>query len=135
MNSLRTLMLLGIAVGLAACSKKEDYALPKTGTEKTEIKSSAATSENHLEREQFLSKVQQEVAELGTRIETLRKQAQRATAELQPKILALDAEMKNLQTKLTELKATTTDRWKTLKIDIESSMDHLRNAVDKAGEK
>ncbi|MES2237778.1 MAG: hypothetical protein V4500_08525 [Pseudomonadota bacterium] len=135
MNSLRTLMLLGVAVGFAACSKKEDYALPKTGIEKAEIKSFAATNVNTLEREQFLSRAQQEVAELGTRIETLRKQAQRATAEFQPKILALDAEMKNLQTKLTELKTTTTTQWKTLKIDIESSMDRLRNAVDKAGKK
>ncbi|MFZ2393017.1 hypothetical protein, partial [Rhodoferax sp.] len=82
------------------------------------------------------SSAQQEVAELGAKIETLRKQAQqRATAELQPKILALDQEMKNLQTKLTELKATTTDQWKTIKVDVESAIDHLRNAIDKAGEK
>jgi len=135
MRSLRTLMLLGVVAGLAACSKKEDYTLPKTGTEKAGIQDSAATNVNPLEREQFLSRAQQEMAELGTRIETLRKQAQHAATELQPRILALDAEMKNLQTKLTELKATTTNQWKTLKIDIESSMDRLRNAIDKAGEK
>ena len=135
MRYLRTLMLFGVAVGLAACSKKEDYTLPKTGTEKAEIKSSTATNVNNLEREQFLSRAQQEVAEIGIKIETLRKQAQRTTAELKPQMLALDAEMKNLQAKLTELKATTTNQWKMLKIDIESSMDRLRNTVDKVGEK
>ncbi len=136
MNRLRTLVLVGVVIGLAACNKKDEYTLPKTGTGEAEIKGPAATSANNLEREHFLSSAQQEVAELGAKIETLRKQAQqRATAELQPKILALDQEMKNLQTKLTELKATTTDQWKTIKVDVESAIDHLRNAIDKAGEK
>lgn len=134
MNRLRTLVLVIVALGLAACDKKDEYTLPRTGAGEAEAKSPAVTTNvGDLEREQFLSKAQQKVAELNSRIEALKKQTQLATDELQPKILALGQEMKSLQTKLTEIEATTTDQWKTIKTDIESAIEHLRDTVDKAG--
>lgn len=93
MNRLRTLMLVGVA--LAACGKKDEYTLPRTRSGGAEAKSPAVTTTTGgPECEQFLSRTQQEVAGLNTRIKASRKQAWLATGKLQPKLLALDREMK-----------------------------------------
>lgn len=138
MNRLRMLVMVGVVIGLAACDKKDEHMLPRAGAgeaaEEAKTPAAAMNMDAH-EREQFLFRAQQEVAELGIRIETLRKQAQLATGELQPKILALDQEMKNLQAKLAELKATATGAWTDIKTDVESATGHLRDAVDKASGK
>jgi hypothetical protein len=84
----------------------------------------------------FAAKAQKAIDELKTKIATVKGKAQKirgeARVKLDEQIKNLERDQKAAQRKLAKLRTVAGEEWQTLKTDVSTSIDHLRQSVEKA---
>lgn len=132
-------VVLGLALAMSACGKKEEGTAPQTsaGEVQKEVKEavSAVADKARQERDEFVSKTQKEVDELNKQMAELRQKAEKATGEAKAK---LDQQLQNLEQerqaaeqKLAELKAATGEKWQEFKAGVSDAIDRLKQSIRK----
>ena len=90
MNRLLMFIILGLALAVTGCQKKEEPSPPKTSSEEIQKPATdgsvAMTDQAKQERNEFVSKLQKEMDELNTKLTEFRSTAQTATGEAKVKI-------------------------------------------------
>ena len=126
------------AFSLGACDKKNELDLPKMGSgdvskEAGDLKDALASTAAK-ERADFMARVDQERAELNTRIEALKKDAAQATgsakAELDAQLAKLEAEQKVADQTMVEMRSAMGEQWDALKIALNESFERLKRSLD-----
>ena len=134
------LVLLGLALtvpvgadeqGSAAQPKSDSASVPDKAAKSLDAMADKARQE----RDAFVAKAQKDIDELNARIATLKSEAQKlggeAKAKFDKQIKSLEREQRAAQGKLAKLKAVAGEKWRTLKADVSTAIDHLRQSVDK----
>ncbi len=135
-------VLLGLAFTVSAAEKREEGVPPKTGSadvrKETGEAIDAMTAKARQERDEFVGKAQQEMAELNKKMAELRKKAKKlsgeAKARLDQQIRNLEPELKAAEQKLADLKSATGEKWEELKAGVSGAIDRLKQSVQKTGE-
>jgi len=126
------------AFTLGGCDKKKDLELPKIGSgdvskETGELKNGLA-SKAAKERREFIAMVERERAELGARVEVLKKEAAQAKgnakAELDAQIAKLEQEQKIAEQTLVEMRTAIGEKWSALRVALIESIERMKLALD-----
>jgi chromosome segregation ATPase len=116
----RNLLLLALLVPLAGCTRPTD--------------ATTATARSTLAELQ--TRVQDELSRMGDRLDYLKERAAAAGAEtrqkLQPQIEQLERDMAAARSRLDQLRQRGVDAWNAAKPELEKSVHHLGDAIDKA---
>lgn len=142
MNRLLILVLLGLSFLFSACEKKEEFVTPQTGTEGAKPESSDAkmpvedTAKQM--RDEFASKMQQDMDELNAKLAELRTRALTLTGKAREKIdqqiHRLEQEQKTAAQKFDALKSATGEQWNAMKSGVADAVEHFKQSVKKARE-
>lgn len=142
MKSMLLPVLLGLALTVSAAEKREEGVSPRTDT--TDVRKEtgeaidAATAKARQERDEFVAKAQNEMAELDKKMAELRKKAKKlgggAKAKLDRQIRNLEPELKAAEQKLADLKSATGEKWEELKAGVSGAIDRLKQSIRKTGE-
>lgn len=124
--------LLGLLLTTAACDKKDERILPKLDSvDQVDVKGKSA-----IEREEFIRQAQQEVDELRVKLSDIKARAIAATgqakAKLDQQILALEQEQKNVEERLTNMKAEIGEKWKELKTGVTAAIEQFKQSLKNA---
>ena len=132
MNKLLPVLMLGMLLSISACEKKEERILPKVET----TTQNNVTDQARVEREAFISKVQNEFDELGIKLTEIRKKAVDASGNAKEKlnrqVLALDQEQKSAEEKLANMKSAIGESWKEFKDGVTTSIEKFKQSVKSA---
>jgi hypothetical protein len=113
------LIVLGLALGISACDKREG--IPNAAKK---------------EKDQFVAAVENDVQETKAKISDLKSKITNATGKaknvMEQQITALEEELRIAEQKLTDLKSATVEKWKDLQRGMSTAIDHLKQSVQKA---
>ena len=95
---------------------------------------SSAANTQPQERQAFTESAQKEIDELKTAIADFKAKAETSGAEakvkLDEEIIKLEADLRDTQDRLADLKAATAESWANVKLSFTSSMERLKSRVD-----
>lgn len=128
-----SLTLVGLvvvaAISTVSCDK---FRSPQPEVQKPPAAS--ADSAQPQERQAFTDSAQKELDEIKLTIAEFKTQAETAGAEakarLDDEVMKLEADARDAQDRLTDLKAATAESWAKVKASFTSSMDRLKNRVE-----
>ena len=101
------------------------------------LKSTDAMAEQaRQDRAAFAAKAQEAIDDLRAKISTVKGKAQKLSGEarvkLDAQIRSLERDQKVAHRKLAKLRTVAGEEWQKLKRDVSTSIDHLRQSVEKA---
>ena len=87
-------------------------------------------------RDQFVAKVEQDIAKAKTEIAALEKKAATVTGDVKTKldadVIALKKDLKAAEEKLAQMKRAASNKWRTFEGDVSAAVTRLRKSLDKS---
>lgn len=133
---------LGIASHDVAISikeiKREKGRFVMAGANKSTVKAMPkfVYANNAFDRNVYVEHAEREIAQTQEKVRNLRIQISKAAAqsqvEMEKQLATLQADLKNAQDKLTELKRSTVDNWREFESEVNAALERLRQSRDAA---
>lgn len=125
-------VVVALAASNVACDKLQP---PQPQLQPPPPAAGGAVGQTEAERSAHAVTAQKDLDEQRTALAQLRIKAEaaneQAKARLRAELDALDAELGDVQKRLTELKATTAESWQQLKESFGKSLDKLKSGIEK----